>query len=60
MGVFKIAPRVSLADMRCEGASVLRCLVIENVVAEIVVAKRIRTKGRIILRRSKIDWCACA
>ena len=58
MRTLKIAPRVSLADVRCEWASILCRLVVENIVAKIIVAKRIRSEGRIVLLWSKIDRCA--
>ena len=57
--IFEIGPRIGLPGVRCEGASVLRCLVVWKRVAEIVVAGRVCPEIGVVLRWREIDRCSC-
>ena len=58
--VFEIGSGVGLSGMCCEGASVLRGLIVREVVAEIVVLVLVLRDGRIIFGGGKVDGCSCA
>jgi len=54
---FEIMSRIALANVRGEGASVLRVDVIREVVSEVVVLLAVRTHSRNVLERMQINGC---
>ena len=53
--VFEICPRIGLASMRCEGASILRLLVIRESIAEVVILGFVNASCRVIFGWEDID-----
>lgn len=56
--VFEVSSGVSLADVRCERASILSRLVVGESEPEVVVSIFVRPKCWVILRWRNINWCS--